>query len=615
MKLLKSIFIIFIFHVFLFPGKVHGQISQGGIPVEIQKLKSIVSDDLIVLPPVDNEQLRQANIIDKEQSNLKPFRFAHAFDMVLNLKNSGKWYAAGNLNVWQLRIISTGAYSLNVIFGRYHLPDNARLFLISADGKEIKGAYTSANNSAYQVLAVEPLAGDELLIQYEEPLGVAFPGEIEISRVSHDYMGILARDPRIPLGVSGSCNVNVNCDLANGTEEIRNAVCRIIVKGNDLCTGTLVNNTSLDETPYMLTAYHCIDTESAANATVFLFNFESPTCSTIIGDVSRSMSGSSLRASFDSLDFALVRLGTKVPVAYRPYYAGWNKKNQAPSSSMAIHHPLGDIKKVAFDKDNALTARYNNTYLVNGCWRILRWDYGVTESGSSGGPLFDQNKQVIGTLTGGSATCSLPTNDYFAKFALAWNYRKETTKQLKVWLDPINSNAETLEGLSPSAGPTLCSPVTNVKNSEGYAAIQILNGTTQRGYFSGTNVAGFTDFAERYSFSKSCEIQGIALGIAKVKTNPSFAQSLINVQVYAGTDKPTTLLYSQKYDIKKFMADGMNYLNFQVPVKTSGNFFITYNIQELHPGDTLAVYMANRRVDTTNSFFLKNNKGWVTYNS
>ncbi|MGE5429420.1 MAG: hypothetical protein ACM3O8_16110, partial [Methylococcaceae bacterium] len=36
----------------------HGQLSQGGMPVQVKKLKSLVTDDVIVLPKVDNEQLR-----------------------------------------------------------------------------------------------------------------------------------------------------------------------------------------------------------------------------------------------------------------------------------------------------------------------------------------------------------------------------------------------------------------------------------------------------------------------------------------------------------------------------------------------------------------------------
>ncbi|HAH24138.1 MAG TPA: hypothetical protein DCL77_10350, partial [Prolixibacteraceae bacterium] len=615
MKLLKPIFKVSILLLFLFQGVVQAQISQGGMPIQIQKLKSILSDDLIVLPALDNEKLRQANAVEEGQLMLKSFHFAQPFDVSLNPKNSGKWYSDGEVNIWQLRIKSTNAYSLNVIFGRFNLPDQAKLFLIGEKSAEIKGAYTSANNSDSHVLAVEPLAGDEILIQYEEPVGVSFPGEIEITRISHDFMGLKSYDPRIPLGVSGSCNVNVNCDIANGDEEVRDAVCRVLIEGTELCTGTLINNTSLDETPYLLTANHCINTEKAANATVYLFNFESPTCATVVGDVSRSLSGSSLRAAFDSLDFSLVRLSNPVPKYFHPYFAGWNRKNQAPSSSMAIHHPLGDIKKVAKDNDIPITARYNTTYLANGFWKILKWDYGVTESGSSGAPLFDQNKQLIGSLTGGSATCSMPTNDYFEKFALSWAYRSEASKQLKTWLDPINSNVEKLNGMYQQPETEVCKPITNFKDNDLYSSIQIINGTTKKGYFSGTNTAGFTDFAEQFKFSKSCEVQGISLGIAKLVTNPAFAQSFINVQVYDGDDKPTTLLYSQKFDIKKLWADGMNFLHFQTTVKTSGNFFITYNIQELHTGDTLSVYMANRKTDTTNSFFLKNNAGWVSYNS
>ncbi len=617
----KTIFLIGIVLLFLHPEMVNGQISQAGMPVKIEKLKSLSPTDLIILPSLDNNKLRLANRVDQNQLMLKPLHFAHPFDVSLNLKNSGKWYSAGDLKVWQLRIRSVGAYSLNVIFGRFNLPDNARLFLIGTNGDEIKGAYTSENNSKNQILAIEPLAGDEILIQYEEPVDAAFPGDIEITKVSHDFIGIVAKDHR-PLGISGACNVNVNCDVANGTEEIRDAVCRIIIEGTEICTGTLMNNTSSDGTPYLLTAFHClydekthVISEKKAQSSVFLFNYESPYCKSIDGDVSRSLSGSTIKASFDSLDFVLVQLNNTLPYNYRPYLAGWNRKNVAPSSSLSIHHPLGDIKKVSIDKDAALTSKFNSSYLAKGFWNILRWDNGVTENGSSGGPLFDQNKQLIGTLTGGAATCSLPTNDYFEKFALAWDYKKESTKQLKNWLDPINSNVEKLDGMSLNSGKTLCKPVTNFKDNDSYAALQITNGITKKGYFSGSNLAGFTDFAEQFTFSKNCEVQGITIGIAKVKTNPSFPQSYINVQVYEGIGKPETLLYSEKFDIKKFWIDGMNYLKFQNSVKTTGNFFVSYNIQELHEGDTLAVYMANRSADFTNSFFLKNTTGWMPYSS
>ena len=616
----KKVYTFFLFLSIIIPLTIKGQISQRGIPIEIQKLKSASPDeDWIIMPSVDNQKMRMMNS-ETELSHLKPFRFAYSFPVSLTMKNSGKWYNTTEVNVWQLYIRSTGAYSLNLILEKFKLPEHARLFLISLKTGEIKGAYTSANNSDSHILAIEPVEGDELLVQYEEPVSATFPGDFEITKVSHDFVGITGDGIHRPDGVSGSCNVNVNCDIANGSEEIRDAVCRIIIEGLDICTGTMINNTALDGIPYILTANHCIGTENEAQASIFLFNYEAPYCSyynspAIDGDISHSLSGSSLKASFDSLDFALVRLNTVPPYYYRTYLVGWNRINVAPTSSMSIHHPWGDIKKVSIDLDPPISKQFNSSYLPNGCWNILTWEYGVTEAGSSGGGLFDQNKQLVGSLTGGSANCTTRKNDFFEKFALSWDHRKENNKQLKYWLDPLNSNANKLSGMYSGSGKTLCKPFTNFKNNDTQAAVQMIIGLTKKGYWSGTNSFGFTDFAEKYTYSRNCEIQGITLGIAKLKTNLADANAFIDIQIFAGTDYPETLLYTEKFDTKKLTVDAMNYLQFKNPVKTVRNFFVSYNITQLQQGDTLAVYMANRKSDKTNSFYLKNQLGWSTFNA
>ena len=601
--------------LFFLPVLVKGQISQGGIPIQVQKLKSVTANsDLVVMPSLDNVKLR--NQYSRTEPNLlKSFHFAHAFKVSLSPKNSGKWYCDGDMNIWQLRIRSVGAYSMNIILQQFNLPEGSRLFIVGENTGEIKGAYTTQNNSDSKVLSIEPVAGDEILVQYEEPVDVSIPGEFVISQVAHDFIGVAASGTHRPLGISGSCNINVNCDVANGSEYIRDAVCRLIIEGTEICTGTLVNNTAKDGIPYLITANHCVNSEKQAQLTVFLFNYESPYCGSVDGDISRSLSGSSMKASFDSLDFSLVRLNNLPPFNYRTYLAGWNKKNVAPTSSMCIHHPLGDIKKVSIDQDAAVTSNFNSSYLAKGFWNILRWDKGVTEEGSSGGPLFDQNKQLVGTLTGGSASCTLPTNDYFEKFALAWNYRNETAKQLKAWLDPIDSGVDKLDGMFSYTGKSLCKPVTNFKNSDIHEVVTVLNGSTINGYWSGTNSVGLSEFAEEYKTYTNCEVQGITLGIGKLKINHAYTNSYIDVNVYEGSVAPETLLYSEKFDIHKFYGDAMNYLPFKSTVKTHGNFFVSYNVSQLHSGDTLAVYMANRKLDATNSFYLKKADKWVDYNS
>ena len=602
----------------LFTNEVFGQISKGGVPIQIPKFKSLSLDnDIIVMPKIDNQQLREINI-QPDELQLKSFCFAYSFEVDLTTKNSGNWTLVGNTKVWQLRIRSTGAYSLNLIFEHYKLPENAKLFLINEDSGEIKGAYTSENNTESQVLAIEPIEGEQLMVQYEEPLQSSFPGEFRITKVAHDFIGITGDGVHRPIIVSGSCNVNINCDIANGYENMRDAVCRIIIGGSKVCSGALINNTGRDGIPYVLTACHCIDSEAKAQASIFLFNYESPFCSTynspsIDGDVSHSLSGSSLKSSFDSLDFALVRLNNKPPNTFHPYLLGWNRLNEIPSNTVSIHHPWGDIKKIAIDLNSPVTASFNlsSGYQPNGFWNVKTWEYGVTEPGASGGLFLDQNKYLVGTLTGGSASCSSRKNDYFEKFYLAWDYRKETDKQLKAWLAPINSSIQKLEGMYLYTGEFLCLPLTNFKNDDTHSLVHITSGVTNKGYWSGTNSVGYTDFAEKFSFSKNCMVQGISLGIAKKIINST--DKNIEIQVYSGKDKPETLLYTEQFSVKNLYVDAMNYLSFKTPVKTIGNFFVSFNLSQLDAGDTIAVYMANPKSGRTNSFYLKNQSVWTEY--
>ena len=83
-------------------------------------------------------------------------------------------------------------------------------------------------------------------------------------------------------------------------------------------------------------------------------------------------------------------------------------------------------------------------------WRIEQWDVGVTEGGSSGAPLFNENKHIVGNLTGGDAYCGYPYNDYFSKFHLDWDYYPQQERQLKYWLDSLGTGQTSLEGFDVS---------------------------------------------------------------------------------------------------------------------------------------------------------------------
>ena len=593
---------------------VWGQLSDGGIPLEISYSTSFKSKAVVTLPALDNVLLLKKSIASSNKNQLKPFRFAEPVAVSLNTENAGTWTMIDDYRIWQLVIVSPDAKSLNLIFDRYHLPEGARLFLFSSDRSDILGAFTSKNNKQSGTFATSPVIGDQVVVQYEEPLKAAFLGELSISQVNHDFVGIKSlKSDRRPLGISGSCNINVNCDWVENYQNESNAVCRILVSGVDLCSGALVNNTKKDGTPYVYTAGHCIDSNKKADESVFLFNYESPYCGEIDGDAGHSLSGSVLRAESDSLDFSLVELTVSPPASYRPYYLGWERGADVPDSTVCIHHPLGDVKKIAIDRHSPQIKSYSEDYIDQAFLLIGGWEEGTTEGGSSGAPLINQNNRLVGSLTGGAASCESPFRDYFARLHTSWDYYSESSQQLKTWLDPTNSNAKSLDGFTPYQGAKLCGAFTNFRDEDVHANIEIEEQGVSKGFWSGNNSYGFLEFAEKFEKTASSEVLGVSLGVGKASLGRAGSEGKIRVSVYEGENVPTTLLYSQDFNLKDIDAKVMNYLGFEQKVETEGTFFVAYSLDMLEQTDSFSVYLAKREVEPLNSFYIKDGNEWYTY--
>jgi len=89
-------------------------------------------------------------------------------------------------------------------------------------------------------------------------------------------------------------------------------------------------------------------------------------------------------------------------------------------------------------------------------WSV-NWSQGVTEDGSSGSPLFDQNHHVVGNLSGGFSSCGNPTAvDYYGRLAVGWAGDSGVSAQLKAHLDPHAAGTTVLCGRDASAAD--CSP-------------------------------------------------------------------------------------------------------------------------------------------------------------
>ncbi len=606
---------------FLIPEICNAQISQGGTPLKTSVLKSSTTR-IIEMPSIQKFIKAEVDTDVQESENmLKPFQFAYPFEVNLTPDNSGEWFMGENgFDIWKLTIRSNGAKSLNLIFDEFKIPENSRLFIFNESENHYLGAFTDLNNKPSGKFAVSPVLGDEITVQFEVPEKYSKDHFFRIINVNHDYVGILKSGDRRPLGkVAGTCNVNVNCDEWGEWNDVKNSVCRLIVKGKRICSGVLINNTAENQKPYILSAAHCYDSFDYPEQTIYAFNYESPFCASIDGDPSHSVSGAKMKAQSDSLDFALVELSLIPPPDYRPYYAGWNRSSSIPESTVCIHHPQGDIKKLSADNDSPAISSFgepnssDKDYIYRGFFRINKWEFGTTEQGSSGCALFDTDKNVIGTLTGGEATCSNPVYDYFERFSNAWDFKSDSATQLKYWLDPLKTGAEVLNGVQFNEGENLCGAFSNLTNKDKYQMVPITETSGFSGYWGGSNNLGITEIMEHFSIKGNEILSGISLGMAKFKSIHKSSESEILIKVYTGDAFPEELIYSQVQKTAGLAEDAMNFIGFHEPVEPKADFFIGFELKNIQPLDSFVVYQSVRASTDANKFYYLKNDKWFDF--
>ncbi|MFC2086424.1 trypsin-like peptidase domain-containing protein, partial [Bacteroidota bacterium] len=348
---------------------------------------------------------------------------------------------------WQLNIVSKGAYSINLIYNYFDIPEGAKLFVYNKPKDNYIGAFTSRNVKNDKTFATFLVKGESIIVEYYEPASVKGLGKIAISKVIHGYKDFYSKLNK-GYGSSGSCNNNANCPEGEGWQNEKRSVAMILLSSNTRwCSGSLINNVHMDGTPYFLTANHCLGGE---NTWIIMFNYESIGCENQDGPTNQTIQNTTLLASNSSSDFALVQLSETPPVDYNVYYSGWTRHDTATEQSVGIHHPSGDIKKISFDYDPTTSSDYDpSPYLSNSHWEITAWDDGTTEGGSSGSPLYDQNHRIVGQLHGGWASCSSITPDFYGKFSMSWDHGTTSSNRLKDWLDPDNTDVMTLNGWDP----------------------------------------------------------------------------------------------------------------------------------------------------------------------
>lgn len=583
---MKNRYILLITFIFSFLN-IYGQISDGGIPASFNNnLKSSVS--LILLPYIDNSRLLTEDA-ENENSGLKPYRFAKTIEVDYNTNNSGNWdIADSGEKIWRIGFYSENALSLNIIFKKFRIPIGAKLFLYNEDKSQILGAFTNKNQIPTGKLATSIINSNTVIIEYNEPKNAEFKGELEVYKINHGYKPIEWINNDENLNKSGACNVDINCAEGSAWQKEKRAVCKIIMGGTNMCSGSLINNTLQDGTPLVLTANHC--SNQPFDEWVFYFNYEHSACNSTDGSTSQSISGCQLKATSTKIDFRLVQLSSSVPINFKPYFAGWTLSTSPSANTSCIHHPGGDVKKISKDFNSQSIGDYGYGYLPDSHWLISQWDIGTTEGGSSGSPLFDSNHRIIGSLTGGQAQCGNSVNDYYSRFDMAWNTYTSSNEQLKYWLDPNNSGVTSLNGYDQYSD-LQCDTLSNFKNTDVLTAWITTN---KWGFWSGQNEFGFTEFADRFYTQTSKYINGIYLPVCKAfSANES---NYITIKVWDNLNsKPNNVLGSKEVKINEFTEGLWKFIGFHSSIAVTDTFYVGYEVYYNNPVDTFAVYMTDDR--------------------
>jgi lysyl endopeptidase len=504
------------------------------------------------------------------------YQFAVPVKVNLNPGNAGRVYQNSKEKIWVIGIRSSEAKSLNLILEPFNIPEGAYVYIYDSSRKIIRGAFTNENNSASGILPTMPVPGEEIIMEYHIPVKNDFDNTLGISQVSHDYAGVFGADDKKDsrYKLSQACNVDINCPDGNNFSIEKRSVCRLIVRGVELCTGVLLNNTNQQNRPLLLTAQHCITDQNDADKSLFVFGYESPWCNGPDGTVSHSVSGSVLRSTNVEIDFSLVELNTFPPIVCKPYLAGWDVSGSVPANTSAIHHPMGDVKKISTDYDSPVTATFNSMP-ASTSWKIIQWDKGTTEGGSSGSPLFDQNKRIVGILNGGEAVCGRSVNDYFLKMSVAYNRSSLLYQQLKGWIDPAVSGVTQLNGRDPYASNFITSDtLANLLPAETPTFTKYP--LTGQGYSTGYNSDSILMYAEYFTNTSAHEISEVWLNIAKansVTTNDS-----IRVYIFSDGAVPGSVLASQKIYIREAKDSFRLRLDFNNTIPVTGNFYVGWRI-------------------------------------
>jgi PKD repeat protein len=578
----KLIFFLAILH------QIHsysfGQSSIGGYPPTyfLKQLKSYA-----VFPHFNLDTLNIEKLKLEDKNSPEPLRYSIVQDVDINIKDVGlKTAYNGTDTIWRYKIQSDGAKSIQLIFKKYTIPSGAKLFLYNEDYSQIYGAFTNQNMETDGTFIIADFQGSVLILEYVEPIQSEFKGQLVIGGIGQAYREIFQTSSSI----DADGYIGVNCPEGKDWQNQKHAVCRITFRESGssyLCSGSLINNVNKDGTPYFLTACHCISDSSVAKTMVAYFNYEKIGCTGSTTSY-KSITGASLLTTNSTSDYTLLKLSSTPTATYKPFYAGWDASGKTDNSSVGIHHPEGLTKKICFDYSPAVSFASKISWddddisPANSHWEVA-FDAGTTAGGSSGSPLLNDDKRIIGQLHGGDETY-----DFYGKLSYSWTNPSTGYKTLKYYLDPSSTGTLILDGYYPATNtpdPQFSSDASTVCLSTpiqftGYSAfdpaswkwIFTPNSVTYSNSTDSTTQNPVVSFNTASTYTVRLVAENSAGKDTTKYTNMITAGKTIEVSISAVGLKDSCLL---NFDSLALVASGASTYKWELPKETGNYFYIS----------------------------------------
>lgn len=344
-------------------------------------------------------------------------------------------------------VFSAGAVSLGMRLSATDWPEGATLIWRALENDVIHQINPSSGT-----IWLPDVAGETARLEWNGEKLLSRT-RLQIDHVVHGYRGLNAPTAKAN-GDAGGCNVDAVCPQGNDWDRAIRASVFVTVDDSattrSACSGALLNNTADDNRPLLITARHCGITTGNDDSVIAVFNYQRSICNGVNdGSRQQQIVGARWLAEAPRADTTLIELNRDVPTAFNAHLGGWRAERVSPQFGITAHHPAADQKKISLytqpaQQRDAVTFSSGllDTGFTADTWRVV-WSTGITEPGSSGSGLWNENQRLVGVLSGGGSSCGLlgganGSADFFGRLDVAW----DDSAALRRALDPVGGGTQ-----------------------------------------------------------------------------------------------------------------------------------------------------------------------------